>query len=293
MIDSFLSHLEAEQRCSPHTVEAYGRDLRQFAGFLGGNADSFDFTITTPADIRDWIGSLAAEGMESTTLRRKIQALRAFYHWGRKAAGFKHNPARDVILPKKKKHLPNFIKENEVEELLEMQSGSFEQARAHIVIDILYSLGLRQAELRSLTDADINTSLGEIRVTGKRNKTRVLPLPEALGREIAEWQTLRDEKYPWLDVPRPLIAGPHGSLSRTSLFNIVRDALSGVSTGRKSPHTLRHTFATALVNDGADLDAVRELLGHESLSTTQIYTHLSFKDLLSNYTHSHPRAKKN
>lgn len=320
MTDEFLAHLTAEQRCSSHTVEAYGRDLRQFAEFCSGSAENFDFLLATTGDIREWIGSIAGEGRSATTLRRKIQALRAFYHWANKTGRIHRNPALDVTLPKIKKHLPNFIKVSEMESLLDSlkpnssdlpdssckfnssdspygadkpDGTNYDRARTGFVLNMLYSLGLRQAELLSLTDDDFSATARELRVAGKRNKTRIIPVPDELCREISEWQSVRDARYPDLNSPRPLIAGPHGALSKVSLYNIVKEALDKVSTGRKSPHTLRHTFATALVNDGADLDAVREFLGHESLATTQIYTHLSFKDLLSNYRHSHPRAKNN
>lgn len=296
MTEEFLKHLSAEQRCSPHTVKAYGRDLRQFAKFCCGSPAEFDYSLATANDIREWIGTLASEGSPATTLRRKIQALRAFYLWARRTGRIDRNPALDVTLPKTRKHLPNFIKVSELEPLLEEpEEGKEESYAAHrtrFVLDMLYSLGLRQAELLTLTDADINIAVGELRVTGKRNKTRVLPLPEELCHDIVSLQQHRDREFPYITNPKPLIAGPHGAVSKATLYNIVRDGLAGVSTGRKSPHTLRHTFATALVNEGADLDAVREMLGHESLSTTQIYTHLSFKELLGNYLKSHPRAKK-
>jgi len=288
LINKFLSYLEAELRYSPHTVAAYGRDLRQFSMWR----DSDDCTTVTTGEIRAWIGDLADEGMAATTLRRKAQSLRAFFHWRQKTCGTHSNPAADIILPKQRHHLPNFIKEDDMETLLDSEPGSFADERSHIVLTLLYSLGLRQAELLTLTDEDVDYSRLELHVTGKRDKQRSVPLPEALAEEIRHWQTLRDRRYPHLRQPTPLIAGPHGRLSKAALYSLVRDALSTVSSGRKSPHTLRHTFATAMVNNGADLDAVREMLGHESLATTQIYTHLSFNELLTNYRHSHPRAKK-
>ncbi len=295
LTDEFLSYMEAEQRASPNTVEAYGRDLRQFAVWLSPTGkDAIDSTLAAAVqqDIRAWTGSLADNGMTATTLRRKVQSLRAFYHWAMKRGHLSSNPAADVVLAKKRRHLPDFIKESEVERLLEEPHESFAAERAHIALTLMYSLGLRQAELLALTDRDISRAAGEIRVTGKRGKQRVLPLPTELADEISRWQTIRDSRYPDLPVPAPLIAGPHGAISKVSLYTMTRDALAGVSAGRKSPHTLRHTFATAMVNNGADLDAVREMLGHESLSTTQIYTHLSINELIANYRTAHPRSSK-
>lgn len=293
--DKFLSHLETEQRSSGHTVEAYGRDIRQFAGWLCDSADisEFDARSVTTSDVRAWIGSLADEGRTATTLRRKAQSLRAFFKWGMKAGLFQGNPASDISLAKKRKPLPNFIKEAELEEILATQPADFKSMRTHTVLSLLYSLGLRQAELLSITDSDINLTAKELRVTGKRNKQRVLPLPKELCNEIAEWQRVRNMQYPNLTSPAPLIAGPHGRLSRETLYKIVREGLAEVSAGRKSPHTLRHSFATAMINHGADLDAVKEMMGHSSLSTTQIYTHLSYKELLANYRGAHPRNNKN
>lgn len=293
-IEDFLAHLTAEQRCSEHTIEAYERDIRQFVAFCASDETAFDFARVGTPDIRDWVGSLAESGMTAATLRRKVESLRSFYHWARKTDRLTKNPAADVILPKLKKHLPNFIKEKDIEARLATDSEScgFSEQRANIALELLYSLGLRQAELLALTDTDVNLHTGEIRVTGKRNKTRILPLPPALCRRIEEWRKVRDERYPDLPYPTPLVAGTHGRLSKVTLYRIVKEALAGIATGRKSPHTLRHTFATAMINGGADLDSVRELLGHESLATTQIYTHLSIKDLMENYKTAHPRNKE-
>lgn len=293
LIREFLSYLEAEQRASSNTVEAYGRDLRQFIEWFSSgslqNEDSILKSVST-ADVRGWAGSLADSGMTAATLRRKIQSLRAFFRWGMRRGKLTSNPAIDLVLAKKRKHLPNFIKETEMEDLLDRNHDGFAEERIHIALTLLYSLGLRQAELLALTDNDIDFTALEIRVTGKRNKQRVLPIPGSLAEEIARWQDIRDTRYPDLPRPATVISGPHGRLSKSAFYSIIRDALAGVSAGRKSPHTLRHSFATAMVNNGADLDAVREMLGHESLSTTQIYTHLSFNELLADYRHAHPRS---
>ncbi|MGN0237238.1 MAG: tyrosine-type recombinase/integrase [Lepagella sp.] len=287
----FLSYLEAEQRCSPHTVEAYGLDVRRFIEWITPAGQQFDPRSVTMSDIRAWIASLADQGMVATTLRRKTQSLRAFFRWGMKQGLFSANPAADVSLAKKRKHLPDFVRTDEIESLLnDSVPHSPAEHRAHLAVSMLYSLGLRQAELLSITDFDIDFSSLELRVTGKRNKQRVIPIPSQLAQEIRQWQTIRDQRYPDLPYPRPLIAGPHGAIAKETLYQIIKDQLKATGVAKKSPHTLRHTFATVMVNSGADLDAVREMLGHASLSTTQIYTHLSFNDLLQNYRNSHPRS---
>lgn len=294
-ISDFLAWLETERLCSPHTVEAYGRDLNQFATWICGNrngATEFDPESITTSDLRAWMGVLADNRLTSASLRRKIQSLRAFYHWGLRTGKLTRNPATDIVLPRRRRKLPDIIRVSDIESILDSTSGSSDDERAHIVLSMLYSLGLRQAELASLTDADIDLAAREIKVTGKRAKQRVLPLPPQLCDEIARWRDIRDTIYPDLAPPRPLIAGPRGQLSRQTIYRIVRNALAPARTGRKSPHTLRHTFATAMVADGADLDAVREMLGHASLSTTQIYTHLGMKELMEGYKCAHPRGTK-
>lgn len=291
--EEFLNYLTVEQRKSSHTVEAYGRDLRQFAEWCGtAHEELFDAASVTANDIRAWIGHLSDNGLTPTSLRRKLQSLRAFYRWGRIREKFPKNPAADVVLTKKSKKLPEFINPDEVELLLDDQSEEFRALRQRTILEILYGLGLRQAELLAITDNDINFKGGEIRVTGKRNKQRVLPLPQQLADTIRDWQKARDARYSNLPAPRPLIAGPHGALSKNQLYRLVRSSLQGARSAKKSPHMLRHSFATAMVNNGADLDAVREMLGHTSLATTQIYTHLNIKELLNNYHSGHPRAKE-
>lgn len=293
-IERFLTYIRVEQARSPHTVEAYRRDLLQFEQFCRssvavGDSECIDFNKVTLKDIRSWMGTLSEAGISAASMRRKAQSLRAFYHWGMKVGLCSSNPAADLILAKLPKHLPQVIKEDEVESLID-QSLDYDP-RAKFIVTMLYSLGLRQAELLSLTDADVNFAAKEVKVTGKRRKQRVLPLPDELIDEIKQWQQIRDERYPDLPYPKPLVAGRNGALSKNSLYKIVKDALQPVKSGRRSPHTLRHTFATAMLNDGCDLDAVREMLGHASLATTQIYTHLSWRELLDNYKGAHPRGE--
>ncbi|MDE7402122.1 MAG: tyrosine-type recombinase/integrase [Muribaculaceae bacterium] len=295
LMSEFLLHLEAEQRCSPHTLEAYGRDIRNFAEFLETDSADGGLIAANLQDIRGWVGMMADEGRTPRTLRRKVQSLRAFYHWLLRRQMIKHNPAADVILPKLPKHLPETIGADDLERILDQPSNDYTDRLEHIVITMLYSLGLRQAELLAISDHDIDFASQQIRVTGKRNKTRVLPLPGSLIEEIRIWQQVRDTEHPELNGDKALIVGKRGPLSRRGMYELVRRALQSARTGRKSPHTLRHSFATEMVSNGADLDAVREMLGHASLATTQIYTHLSMRDIRKNYVSAHPRStlKKN
>jgi len=164
--------------------------------------------------------------------------------------------------------------------------------RDHLILNLLYSTGLRQAELLTLRDCDISFSAAEAKVTGKRNKQRIVPLPPQLLDEIAEWQKERDARHPGLAYPAPLFPGNKVSLSKMQLYRIVKDALAGTTSAARSPHVLRHTFATSMLNHGANLDTVKEMLGHASLTTTEIYTHLTFDQLRKNYDNAHPRARE-
>lgn len=297
----FLSYLTAEQGRSRLTAIAYGNDIRQFSEFIGQRP----LEDAGLKEIRWWLASLSQEGMKATSLRRKTQSLRAFYTWAIKRRGAKTNPAADVTLAKTPKQLPRFIREQDLEELLadktdiqkpagtpEGSKSTYRAMRNRVAVEMLYCLGLRRAELLGVTDADINLSVGEIRITGKRNKQRILPLPPRLLESIKALQELRDLELPGLPEPKPLIASSNGAVTPTTLYNIVTRALATAASEKKGPHALRHSFATAMVNGGADLDAVREMLGHSSLATTQIYTHLSFRDLMKNYRGAHPRTKK-
>ncbi|MBD5303245.1 MAG: tyrosine-type recombinase/integrase [Bacteroides sp.] len=291
-MEEFEKYMRYELNRSPHTVEAYCRDIRQFMEWISasGPASVFDPGSVTTGDIRAWLTSIAHHE-SPLTLRRKTQSLRAYFRFLLKRGAIKSNPAADVTLAKAPKHLPEFVKESEIEEIVENYNpDDFHSVRNHIVMLLLYSTGIRREELRTITDADIDFSLKEVKVLGKRSKQRNIPLPPELLEEIRHWQSVRDNRYPDLPTPRPLIAGPSGALSRSAIYGIVREALASSSAMRKSPHVLRHTFATAMLNNGASLDSVKEFLGHSSLSTTQIYTHLSFAELKKAYNSAHPRS---
>ncbi|MDE6339533.1 MAG: tyrosine-type recombinase/integrase, partial [Muribaculaceae bacterium] len=269
MIRAFEKYLRYELNRSEHTVEAYCRDIKQFAQWIAPeSADSFEPESVTTGDIRAWLTSIAPDE-SPLTIRRKTQSLRAYFRFMLKRGVIKSNPAADVVLAKASKHLPEFVKENEIEEIVSSYNpNDFRSIREHIIMLLLYSTGIRREELRTITDADIDFSLREVKVLGKRSKQRNIPLPPELLEEIRAWQRIRDAQYPDLQSPKPLIAGPSGAMSRAAIYGIVRDALSSSSAMRKSPHVLRHTFATSMLNNGASLDSVKEFLGHTSLSTT-------------------------
>ena len=296
MPEEFLHYLRSELNRSPLTVEAYCRDIREFADWLGaGPSDLLRPDAVMPNDIRRWLGDLSLKGISRASLRRKTQSLRAFFRWGMISGKLGVNPAQDVALAKTPRHLPDIVKSSEMEKILDAgasREDNVGMARTHLILSMLYGLGLRQAELLALTDADFRNGGRELRVFGKGSKERVIPVPDELYEEIRAWRQVRDDAYPGLPSPRPLIANRNGAISKSTLYLAVKNALAGTSADRRSPHTLRHAFATSLLADGASLDAVRQLLGHASLATTQIYTHLTPDELRRAYTFAHPRAHK-
>ncbi len=294
MLNSFLEYLELELNRSRLTVDAYGRDLREMAEFLGQDPELPDATSISTSDVRAWIASLSRNGLSPRSLRRKTQAARAFFRWMQKRGYITINPAAEVQLAKIGRKLPEFVREQEMEEILDNPIYVGDPAlniRNKLIVNILYSCGIRRDELAKITDADIDFHQKEIRVHGKRDKTRIIPVADQLLDEIREWQTVRDGLYSF-PYPAPLICSKRGKLDGRSIYRIVHNLLLSTGATHKSPHSLRHTFATSLLNNGAEINSVKELLGHASLQSTQIYTHLTFSDMKKAYDNAHPRATK-
>ena len=306
LIDRFLKYLSLELNRSDLTVEAYGRDLRQFSEWITGlSNDRFIPEDVSLSDIRTWLASLAREGVTPRSLRRKAQSLRAFFKYLLRQGIITTNPTADLTLPKLPKNLPDNIRTEEIESILSKEeiiienddndgneNNIEEEIRSHLILEMLYSLGLRRAELIAISDRDISESSSEIKITGKRSKQRIVPVPAILLQHIARWQKLRDSLWPELETPRPLLVVKGKRITPSQVYYVVKKALAGTSARRKSPHALRHTFATAMLNEGADLNSVKEFLGHASLATTQIYTHISFAEMKKAYEGAHPRSKK-
>lgn len=302
-IDSFISYLTHELNFSSHTIEAYKRDVNQFAEWVALKTEDFNPGDVTLNDVRAWMASLSREGMSARTVRRKAQSLRAFFKFLQKRRCIEDNPTGDLTLPKLSKPLPDIIKPEEIERSLSAFDSSCtpdihsdpEELRDRLVIEILYSLGLRRAELISLNDNDISIDPPEIKVTGKRNKQRIIPLPPLLLEHILKWQKARDcesrENCP-AEKNSPLFLIKGKRISPAQVYNIVKKGLADSAAKKKSPHALRHSFATSMLNEGADLNSVREFLGHSSLATTQIYTHISFAEIKNAYAGAHPRSVK-
>lgn len=293
MLREFLSYLSLELNRSPLTVKAYETDLRGFNDFLKksgvptDDAGFFVVSTVTTADVREWMASLSEQGVSATSLRRKVQSLRAFFRFLMKSGSLQSNPAAAVPLPKTGRKLPVIATHEDVTASVEAASDP----REALVLELLYGCGLRSAELLALTDPDVNFYSKELKVMGKGAKHRIIPLPDSLLAKIKDWQQQRDALYPSLESPRPLIATKRGRMSAGTLYLMVRRALRDSRAGQKSPHTLRHSFATQLLNSGADINSVKELLGHSSLGATQIYTHLAFSELRKEWDKAHPRSE--
>lgn len=290
----FESNLRYELNRSPLTIEAYLRDLREFESWLE-KENSKRVEDAESLDIRRWLSAITQDGLSARSARRKTQSLRAFYRFLQKRGEAESNPAADVATAKIAKQLPEFINETDLEEILETTANAADTRgqRDHLILNLLYSTGIRQAELLAINDSHIDFFSEQIVINGKRSKQRIVPAHKSLLREIADWQKSRDKEWPAeADCSdRPLIAVRGRRMSRQTLYNIVNRLLVPAGCNRKSPHTIRHSFATAMLNDGADLNSVKEFLGHASLQSTQIYTHLTAAQLRKAYSEAHPRCK--
>jgi integrase/recombinase XerC len=291
-LDTFLTYLRCELNLSVHTVLSYGSDLRQWFAFA---ADRFgqDFDVDHPevADIRLWVASMAAQQISARSIRRKVQSLRAYYRYLMLRHGAQSNPAHDIAPAKLPHHLPEVIKPDDTRRVLDIpyDPSDFEQTRNHLVVDMLYSTGMRASELAGLLDANVDVNSCELKVLGKRNKERKIPFGDTLMQAIIQYRALR----PVGDSPFFFVLDDGRPMHYNHVNSIVHQALAGrVGCAHPTPHVLRHSFATDMLNSGADITAVQKLLGHASLATTQIYTHLSIRELQHNYQLAHPRAQK-
>lgn len=292
-VKSFLEYIRCELNLSACTVLAYENDLNGWADFAtGGKPEQLQPFDVTVGDLRTWIASLSASGISRRTIRRKVSALRSFFKYLCARCGAQSNPAAELRTARPSKDLPVYIRADELNAVIDdgLSASDFDAVSRELILAMFYSTGIRCSELITLKDSDVNLSRGELKVLGKRNKERILPFGSELGDMIQKYRKLR-----------PSGPGPDGefftrangqALYRKAVYNIVHSALGGVHAERRSPHVLRHSFATDMLNNGADLNSVSKLLGHASLATTQIYTHVTLRDLQNNYQLAHPRAQR-
>jgi len=290
-IAAFLRHLDRERNASPHTVRAYGEDLEQFARHvrseLGreGRPKDVDHLL-----IRAFLARLHRQGLKSVSAARKLATLRTFFRYLCREGVLDRNPARSLLSPRLEKRVPTYLDERDVSLLVEMPGEGLAAARGRAILELLYATGIRCSELVGLDVAEVDRASQMIRVLGKGRKERIVPFGGRAGDAIDAYLSLRSQARPRTDA---LFVNAQGRrLSDRSVRLLVRQRTQAVALARRvSPHTLRHSFATHLLERGADLRAIQELLGHASLSTTQRYTHVNTRHLLEIYNKSHPRAK--
>ncbi len=291
MVETFLKYLSFEKRYSQHTVDAYRKDLQQFSEFLFSEFDITNVEEARHPHIRSWIVSLMDKDLSPKSVNRKIATLKSLYKFLLAREYIETNPTSQIKPLKTEKDLPSFVKESEITNLLDRVefSADFSGQRDRLLLELLYSTGIRLSELIGLKETDVNFYENTIRVLGKRNKERIIPIGNSLIHLIADYQKLRKE-----------MGSKEGALLLTDsgdpmypmfIYRKVKNYLNAVTTlSKKSPHVMRHTFATHLLNKGADLNAVKDLLGHTSLAATQVYTHNSIEKLKAAFDQAHPKA---
>jgi len=288
----FLSFLRYEKRYSVHTVTAYEKDLDQFMLFGSEMVEDFCLVEADHHLIRQWVISLMDQGITATSVKRKLSTLRSLYKFLLREGLMDKNPTELVMVPKTGKKLPKFVQEKEMDQLLDASffSGDFSGRRDKAVISLFYGTGMRLSELKGIRISDLQLGEKVVKVLGKRNKERLIPYPSEIKTDLSNYITIRNELFG--DANSYLFVTDKGEpIYDKLLYRIVGKYLSLVTTMEKrSPHVLRHSYATHLLNRGADLNAIKELLGHASLAATQVYTHTTFEKLKKIYNQAHPRA---
>jgi integrase/recombinase XerC len=290
--ESFINYLKYEKRFSSHTVVAYKNDLDQFVQYCAAVVGEFVVKRVDAKLIRSWVVYLMEQELSPRSVNRKVSTLKSFFKFLMKEQMVENNPAINLPLPKIRKKLPNFVEENNLHHLLDdgFFSDDFSGVRDNLIINLLYGTGIRLSELLQLKETDINTKEYLIRVLGKRKKERVIPYPKGINNLFEQYVKLRNEQVK-TSSSILLVTKKGKPVYEKLIYRIVKNNLSKVtSLEKRSPHVLRHTYATHLLNKGADLNAVKELLGHSNLAATQVYTHTTFEQLQGVYKQAHPRG---
>ena len=291
-VDKFLDYLSSELNRSQQTVESYRDDLKHFEKFAKDLSDSFSWETVDSDMVRDWMESMMDKGNSAATVSRRLSALKTFYRFALARHYVESDPVYGIKGPKKEKPLPQFVKESEMDELLDRQAwgDDYNNVRARTIIILFYETGMRLSELVNLDDKDVNFVTSEIKITGKGNKQRIVPFGDELKNTLLEFRRLRDASVEVM-TPALVVSDKGTRMNPWNVQDIVRSNLSRVcSLKKKSPHVLRHSFATAMLNHHVGIENLKKLLGHASISTTEIYTHTTFEQLKRVYNEAHPRA---
>lgn len=294
-IDNYLKYLQYEKGVSPHTLIAYKNDLHQFERFIQTDVGSFVLKNLDSSDVRRWILSMMTTKINPTSIARKVSSLNSFFDYCLRHEILKKNPTTGIILPKKAKRLPSFLKKEELDKMFEFENSAddFSSLRDDLILEMLIGLGLRRSELISLKANNIDNFNKVIKVVGKRNKERIIPAYQKILDKVKIYRAVRDESFPSAE-DSLFLTNKGKPIYAKFVYLLVRRRIGEISTlEKRGPHVLRHTYATLLLNAGADLEILRELLGHSSLASTQVYTHSTFEELRKAYSETHPRMKNN
>ena len=290
LIEQFISYIEAERRFSPLTVDAYRRDMVQFADYLSVEYGIEDPTQVQNTMVKSYVVRMKEEGMVNRSINRKISTLRTFYKYCLRENLMEKSPMTGIKALKLPKTLVKFVSETDINKVSFDDEAGFPTCRDHLLFELLYQTGMRQAEMRGLKDGDIDKMGMQVKIHGKRNKDRLVPLSREMIQLIVKYQALRDATFT-TKADRLLLNDKGEEMSPHYLYNKVHHMLEGVTTlKQKSPHVLRHTFATHLLDEGASLVAIQKLLGHEDLATTQIYAHNTIEQLKKIHKQAHPKG---
>ncbi|MEX2235699.1 MAG: tyrosine-type recombinase/integrase [Cyclobacteriaceae bacterium] len=293
MIDSFLKHLQYEKRLSRNTVLAYQNDLNQLQQFLLNTHSVTDITLADYTAVRSWIVYLVESGIEPPSVNRKIACMRTFFKFLLSREVITKDPMATINVLKTKKRLPCFVKEDDMVNLLDNHAfeETFEGYRDRLILEMFYGTGIRLSELINLKEKSVDFGKRTIKVLGKRNKERVIPFSTGLVLIIQEYLTIRNREVEMKDQGNLFVRANGEQCYPMMIYKIVKKNLANfTSVEKRSPHVLRHTYATHLLNKGADLNAVKDLLGHSSLAATQVYTHNSMEKLKKVFDQAHPKA---
>lgn len=289
VVNFFLVHLTVERRLSKHTTSAYSTDLLQFCAFLASEYPEISLVDVRAVNVRAWLASLAKDDIQNRSINRKLASLRTLFKFMLRRGDIHENPMLAVRMIKTRKSLPYFVRESEIAPLLETSresASSFTESRDQLILFLLYGTGMRLAELIELRNNQINLKARTLRVIGKRNKERIIPIPEMLVLFIRQYNELNTFSSEYL-----ILTDKGEQAYPMFIQRTIKKQLGEISTSEKlSPHILRHSYATHLLNRGADLNAIKELLGHANLAATQVYTHNSMEKLKEIYKQAHPKA---
>ena len=291
--ESFIRYLRFEKRFSPHTVTAYEHDLMQFGNFLKTQYELNEPDDAEHAMIRSWLVQLMEEKVSARSVNRKISSLRTYFNFLQKNKKIKRNPMLKILRPKEATRLPVFIDETRIEMLFSQADfgEGFAAARDRLIMEMFYATGMRLSELCDIKEKDVDVYNSTIKVIGKRNKERIIPFTDVLKKLISDYRSARRKAVPGISNEYFFVTDDGKKIYQKLVYRIVNKYLGMVSTSeKKSPHVLRHTFATHMLNNGADINSIKEILGHANLAATQVYTHNTIEKLKKVYKQAHPRA---